>query len=300
MAIDFSSFSRDQNTALSQFKDQFGRAPTSSEIGSWQALGASSSGASAAAASPAAATTARVTTNLDMSVDPIKPYEPLDLSGVTYTPATPDTAKADESLDEMSKMVAGLREKNADWLAGRVSGDTADQLRAQSGLSARAGGTATGSQAARNLQARDFGLTSMQIQQQGIQQEGAITQLQQGVASMRENRTQFMANLREQQSQFKTQLEQSKAQLTEQSRQFGANLSDQMYRTQLAHKELMLKQEAFNADQNMKLVDLIATSTLTMMGQQMQAASGDIDYSGNLATFNNLQAQLQRLIGASN
>ena len=53
MAIDLSSFSRDQNTALAQFKDQFGRAPTSSEIGSWQSLGASSS--VAAAASPAAA-----------------------------------------------------------------------------------------------------------------------------------------------------------------------------------------------------------------------------------------------------
>ena len=44
--------------------------------------------------------------------------------------------------------------------------------------------------------------------------------------------------------------EMDKAKVGEASRQFGANLQDQMYRTQLAHKELMLKQEAFNADMN--------------------------------------------------
>ena len=246
---------------------------------------------------------ARVTTDLDMSIPDIPEYEPLDLSGIEYDPASPDLqdlSKADTALGAMEDMIGGLREKNKDWMAGKVSGDTADQLRSQAALSARMGGAGVDSQMSRNLQARDFGLTSMQIQEAGMQRESQLTQLQQGLAGIREQRMQFMTQLREQQSQFGSAFEMDKAKVGEASRQFGANLQDQMYRTQLAHKELMLKQEAFNAEQNMRLVELITQSTLGFLQLQVQAAGQETDFGGGVKTYETLQRQLEGLWSRSN
>jgi hypothetical protein len=245
----------------------------------------------------------RVTTNVDLSVPDIPEYKPMDLTGIEYNPTSPDAAdvkKADDAIAGLGDMIGGLREKNKDWLAGKISGDTADQLRAQSALSARSGGAGAGSQMARNLQARDFGLTSMQIQQQGMQQEGAISQLQQGFAGMREQRMQFMAQMREEQERYRSAFAMDKAKTGEASRQFGANLQDQMYRTQLAQKELLLKQEAFNAEQNFRLVELITNSTTQMMGLQVQAAGNKTDFAGGISTFNTLAGDLQALLARSN
>jgi hypothetical protein len=238
-----------------------------------------------------------------MSIPDIPEYEPLDLSGIKYDPASPDLqdlSKADTALGAMEDMIGGLREKNKDWMAGKVSGDTADQLRSQAALSARMGGAGVDSQMSRNLQARDFGLTSMQIQEAGMQRESQLTQLQQGLAGIREQRMQFMTQLREQQSQFGSAFEMDKAKVGEASRQFGANLQDQMYRTQLAHKELMLKQEAFNADMNFKLLELITTSTLQGLALQVQAAGQETDFSGGTATLQAIQDNIQTMLDRSN
>jgi hypothetical protein len=238
-----------------------------------------------------------------MSIPDIPEYEPLDLSGIEYDPASPDLqdlSKADTALGAMEDMIGGLREKNKDWMAGKVSGDTADQLRSQAALSARMGGAGVDSQMSRNLQARDFGLTSMHIQEAGLQRESQLTQLQQSLAGIREQRMQFMTQLREQQSQFGSAFEMDKAKVGEASRQFGANLQDQMYRTQLAHKELMLKQEAFNAEQNMRLVELISQSTLGFLQLQVQAAGQETDFSGGVKTYETLQKQFEELWSRSN
>lgn len=265
----------------------------------------SSTASAAKEAAPAPATdgNARITTDLDMSIPDIPAYDPLDLSGIKYDPASPDLqdlSKADTALGAMEDMIGGLREKNKDWMAGKVSGDTADQLRSQAALSARMGGAGGDSQLSRNLQARDFGLTSMQIQEAGMQRESQLTQLQQSLAGIREQRMQFMTQLREQQSQFGSAFEMDKAKVGEASRQFGANLQDQMYRTQLAHKELMLKQEAFNAEQNMRLVELISQSTLGFLQLQVQAAGQETDFGGGVKTYETLQNQLEGLWSRSN
>ncbi len=265
--------------------------------------GSSSGGSSSGGSSGGGAGNARVTTNLDMSIPDIPEYEPLDLSGIEYDPASPDLqdlSKADTALGAMEDMIGGLREKNKDWMAGKVSGDTADQLRSQAALSARMGGAGVDSQMSRNLQARDFGLTSMHIQEAGLQRESQLTQLQQSLAGIREQRMQFMTQLREQQSQFGSAFEMDKAKVGEASRQFGANLQDQMYRTQLAHKELMLKQEAFNAEQNMRLVELISQSTLGFLQLQVQAAGQETDFSGGVKTYETLQKQFEELWSRSN
>ena len=272
--------------------------------GSGRSASSSAVARSDSATAPATgAGNARVTTDLDMSIPDIPEYEPLDLSGIKYDPASPDLqdlSKADTALGAMEDMIGGLREKNKDWMAGKVSGDTADQLRSQAALSARMGGAGVDSQMSRNLQARDFGLTSMQIQEAGMQRESQLTQLQQALAGMREQRMQFMTQLREEQERYRGAFEMDKAKVGEASRQFGANLQDQMYRTQLAHKELMLKQEAFNAEQNMRLVELISQSTLGFLQLQVQAAGQETDFGGGVKTYETLQKQLEGLWSRSN
>ena len=218
-------------------------------------------------------------TDVNMGLDEIQAWEPPSIASLENQQA--EFGKADTLFGAAEEMLSGLREKNAAWLKGEVPGDVAEQLREKSALSARMGGTA-GSQAARNLQARDLGLTSMQIQESGMQREAQLSELSKGLGAIREQRAQFMTNLHEQ------------------SKQFGANLADQMTRTQLAHRELILKQEAFNAEQNMRLVELISQSTLGMMQLQVQAAGSDVDFSGGVTTFETLQSQLENLLSRSN
>ena len=297
--FDFSSLPKDENAALAQFRASLGRDPTSAEISAYRKAFSASGSSSGSVSSSAVENPAKITTNLDMSLEPVKPYEPMELPEEGARTSF-DSTSADAAAGALESMISELRDKNKAWMEGRISGDTADQLRSQSALSARAGGIGTTSQAARSLQARDFGLTSMAIQEKGMATEGALAQLQQSAAALRENRYQFLSNLTEQQHQFSEQLITTRAAAGEQSRQFGAGLADQLTRTQLAHKELMLKQEAFNADMNMQLVQLISSVTMAQTGQQLTAAQSNIDDSGITSTFNNLQAQLQRLISSSN
>ncbi len=208
-----------------------------------------------------------MTTDTDLALDPVHPWEAPELAEEF---SKESFEQAGEAFNAFDKTIAGLHETNQSWLKGEISGDVADQLRQQSRLSARMGGVED-SQMARNLQARDFGTTSMQIQQQGMQQEGAIAGLQQASAQMREQRSQFMQ------------------QMLEQSRQFGASLEQDALRTQLAHRELMLKQDAFNAEQNMRIIEMITNATMAQTGQQVQAAIGKVKDSGILGTFNKLQ-----------
>lgn len=222
---------------------------------------------------------ARITTDVNMGLDEIQAWEPPSIASLENQQA--EFGKADTLFGAAEEMLSGLREKNAAWLKGEVPDDVAEQLREKSAQSARMGGIA-GSQAARNLQARDLGLTSMQIQESGMQREAQLSELSKGLGAIREQRAQFMTNLHEQ------------------SKQFGANLADQMTRTQLAHRELILKQEAFNAEQNMRLVELITQSTLGMMQLQVQAAGSDVDFSGGVTTFEALQSQLENLLSRSN
>ena len=219
-------------------------------------------------------TASAITSQVDMALDPIPEWE---VPEIAATESRPAFDAASNALDATQEMISGLRQKNESWLKGEIGGDVADQLRSQAALGARAGGVGTGSQMSRNLQARDFGTTSQQIQQQGMATEAALTGAQASMSQIREQRSQFMQ------------------QSLEQSRQFGASNALDQTRTQLMHKELMLKQEAFNAEQNMRLVEMINALTMGQAGLQVQAAMGDVDDSGITKAFNNLQSQLQRL-----
>ena len=138
-------FSGNQDEDLRAFVAQMGRQPNASEVAAYRDRfgGGSSSSGSGSAASAGAGSGAQVTTNVDLSVPDVPAYEPMDLAGIEYDPTSPDAAdveRADSAIAGLGDMIAGLREKNRDWLAGRISGDAADQLRSQSALSARSGG----------------------------------------------------------------------------------------------------------------------------------------------------------------
>lgn len=252
---------------------------SSSSLGSDSSSSSSGSASSVADGSGASGAKAVVTTATDMSLDPIGEWKTPEIASLENQKK--EFAAADKLFGSAEEMLSGLREKNKDWLAGKISADVAEGLRSKSALAARSGGAA-GSQASRNLQARDFGVTSMQLQESGMQREAQLAELSKGLGSIREQRAQYFANLQET------------------SKQFGANLVDQMTRTQLAHKELMFKQDAFNAEQNARIVELISESTLGMMQLQVSAASADVDFGGNLSTWEKLQSQLSGLLSRSN
>ena len=274
------SLSSSESAALREFVAANGRQPTASEISAWRASQRGSSSGSSAAPASAAASGARITTNTDLSLDAVTPWETPEIASLENQKK--EYAASDSLLGSAESILEDLRKRNESWLKGEISADVAEGLRSNAALAARSGG-AVGSQASRNLQARDFGTTSMQIQESGMQRAAQLSELQKGLAAVREQRAQFLTSLQEN------------------SRQFGANLADQMTRTQLAHRELILKQDAFNAEQNARIVELIAQSSLGAMQLQVQAATGGVeDDSGITASFNQLQQQLQNLLARSN
>ena len=272
--------SSSESAALREFVAANGRQPTASEISAWRAAngGSPGSGGSSGSAS-SAASNARITTATDLSLPEGLDWSPPEIASLENQRA--QFAESDRLLGDSESILKDLAAKNESWMRGEVPADVQERLRENAALSARAGGL-SGSQAARNLQARDLGLTSMQIQESGMQRAAGISELQKGLAGIREQRAQYLASLQEN------------------SRQFGANLADQVMRTQLAHRELMLKQDAFNADQNMRLVELISQSTLGFMQLQTSAAQNDVDFSGGVTTFDTLQRQLENLLSRSN
>ena len=273
--------SSSESAALREFVAANGRQPTASEISAWRAAngGSPGSGGSSGSAS-SAASNARITTDTDLSLPEGLDWSPPEIASLENQRA--QFAESDRLLGDSESILKDLAAKNESWMRGEVPTDVQERLREDAAQSARASGL-SGSQAARNLEARDLGLTSMQIQESGMQRAAQLSELQKGLAGIREQRAQYLTSLQEN------------------SRQFGASLADQVMRTQLAHRELMLKQDAFNAEQNMRLVELITQSSLGAMQLQVQAATGGVtDDSGITASFNQLQQQLQNLLARSN
>ena len=271
--------SSSESAALREFVAANGRQPTASEISAWRAAHGGSSSGSGSSSSSASSSGAKITTATDLTLPEGLEWNPPEIASLENQRA--QFAESDRLLGDSESILKDLAAKNESWMRGEVPADVQERLRENAALSARAGGL-SGSQAARNLQARDLGLTSMQIQESGMQRAAGISELQKGLAGIREQRAQYLASLQEN------------------SRQFGANLADQVMRTQLAHRELMLKQDAFNAAQNLKLVELITQSSLGFMQLQVSAANNDIDFGGSVSTFEALQAKMDALFARSN
>lgn len=272
------------------------------------------------------------------SPDIASAYSALDIQD---TGPTADQQAAKEATDVFSQDIQKLRDVNAAYLRGEISGDVAEQVRAQAAETALAGGVGTQSGAARSLQARDFGLTSMQIQQQGMAQQTQIGELQSGLSSILENRSQFgqqiemdRMRLEEQSRQFSasygldaaqtklayaTASEQSRqfgaqygldaaqtslayATATEQSNQFSATLALDAIQTQIARSDLLLRQDMFNKEQNLKMIGLITDLASQQASLQVTAAMGDkkFDMGPVNKIFDDLMSGIRNTMGMSN
>lgn len=213
-------------------------------------------------------------------------YEALDIQD---TGPSEEAQAAEAATTQFSGDIQKLREVNESYLRGEISGDVAAQLRRGSAEAALAGGLGTESAAARSLQARDFGMTSMQIQQQGMQQQTQIAELQSNLSSMLEQRSQFNQSieldkkrLEEQSRQFSSQygldvanVNLSYATASEQSRQFAGTFALDAMRTQIARSDLLLKQDMFNKEQNIRMIEFITNMADRQATLQVTAAMGD-------------------------
>jgi len=228
----------------------------------------------------------KTTTNVDLSLATIKPW---DLPEVAPVDAEGAKAGADAATGALSDMLLSLRTANKDRLEGKISGDVADQIRINSSETAMASGINPSSPAARSLQARDFGLTSMDIKERGIATETQLAGLQQNIAALREERYKFTESLSDSRKAFR-----------EQSRQFGASLEQDSLRTQLASRELVLKQAQFNAESNLKVLGLVSDLVGQQMSLQMQASMADISDSKVTQAFDSMITNVTNILKRSN
>jgi hypothetical protein len=232
-----------------------------------------------------------ITSNVDLALEPVEPWTTPEVEEISPEDISASGEAATSSLAGLEQTAAQLKAINEPYLKGQISDDVASQLRAQSAETALAGGIGTDSAAARSLQARDFGLTSMQIQQQGIQTATAVASIQEVSSKMREDRYRFMETLSDERKKF-----------VEQSRQFGATLAQDAQRTQIAFRELLLKQDMFNKEQNLRSIEMMANLGAQQAAMQVQAATSGTKFNmGPVNTiFNNLISSINSTLKRSN
>lgn len=207
-----------------------------------------------------------ITSDIDLSLENVEAWEAPEIE-IDDGAISEESLRADKALGGIEDSISQLQAANQSRLRGEISGDVAEQLRAQSAETAMAGGISTDSPAARSLQARDFGLTSLQIQDAGIQTQKDIAGLQTNLAKLSEARYQFQESMAQKQKEFR-----------EQSRQFGASLEQDALRTQIASQELRARQNMFNKEQNLKLYDMMAELATQQAAMQVSAATSDQDF----------------------
>lgn len=188
------------------------------------------------------------------------------LSPTDIPQADREAAEYRASMDVFSQEIQKLRDVNAAYLRGEISGDVAEQVRAQSAERALAGGIGTDSGAARSLQARDFGLTSMQLQEAGMARQVQVAELQSDYSKILQNQQQFTQdyNLRaaailDQSRQFASAQSVNEAnyllnvqQSTEDSRKFAATYGLDLDRTSLLFAEFEDKSRQAFEDFNLR------------------------------------------------
>lgn len=229
---------------------------------------------------------ATVVADTDLTLSPIKPWEVAD---TPVASPEPYKAKSDSSLDALSSMVSEMKTANESRMKGQISGDVADQIRINAAEVSGASGIGVDSPAARALTARDLGLTSMDIQERGLATAGQIAGIQSEIVKLSENRYQFTEQLAQSQRAFR-----------EQSRQFGATLEQDAIRIQLAYKELVMRQEMFNAEQNLRLVSLVSQLVTSQAQLQVQAASAEVGDEAITAAFDDMILNIGALLKKSN
>lgn len=226
-----------------------------------------------------------IASDIDLSLEEVEAWEAPEIE-IDEGAISEESLRVDKALGGMEESISQLQEINQSRLRGEIPGDVAEQLRAQSAETALAGGISTESPAARSLQARDFGLTSMQIQEAGVQTQKDIASLQSNLAQLSESRYQFQENMAQKQREFR-----------EQSRQFGASLEQDALRTQIASQELRVRQNMFNKEQNLKLYQTMSDLATQQAGMQVTAATSGKNF--DMAPVNTIFNDMIKVIDAA-
>ena len=269
MAIDYSAFSSNQSEAMKQFKAQYGRSPTSSEIEGWTAYNAPKTSASSTAA-------------LSTSSDGIqqgfggrKQWDVLSESGlydVKNVSKLDDATKAlvDENYAKTNAQLSGMKESidrlsaaNASMLKGEIPADVSAAVRRAASESSISGGVF--GTAARNLSARDLGKTSYDIRQQGVANETGLNEARANLATAHENIRQYSltraATLRE--------------------------LEIKASQSNMTAVDLERQRIATNISANVDILANIASLVQAQQATAVQASSAGIDPSGLMSSFDN-------------
>ena len=276
------SFSSDQATALRQFRSQFGRNPSASEVSSWQASrGGGAPGPAAPAAAPAGQPgSANVQRGFGgrpmwdvVSEVGLGPADFESVDGLQRTPladvgrpgseVAPRLASLEESIDKLSAA-------NASMLKGEIPADVSASVRRAASESAISGGIF--GEAARGLSARDLGKTSLDIKQQGIANEGAIAEAKSGLAQSYESIRQFNLTRNTALAQLSIQSRQANLQAVEQER----------------------ARIATNIEANVNILNQIAQMAIQQQSIAASAASNDVDPTNIIASLDNMIAQFTR------
>lgn len=210
--------------------------------------------------------------------DPIStlPYrDPADLGLPNLTENLQSSMSAtDNVLNSLDEAITAMDKANSARLQGQIPDDVVQQVRMASAESASSRGLGVDSPAARNLVARDLGLTSLDIQQQGLATQAQVGQLRQNQADLNRLREGFFA-----QHQLSVQTAREEAR-----------------RTDLNREELELRRKITNVESNLNLIKMIGDLTIQRADVQYRMAASDIDSSNVAADYNNLIGQLDRLL----
>ena len=281
MAIDYSAFSSDPGKAAKQFRQQYGRDPTASEISGWQAANKKPSGSSGSAMDSAAS---GGQSNVQAGFGGMKQWEAVEKYGLGPTDVTSlpgmdaiafdDAGVPDEivgqKLQSMSDTIDRLSEANASMLRGEIPADVSASVRRAAGEASIAGGIFGG--ASRALSARDLGRTSMDIKQQGIQNEQGLLEARSTLASAYESIRQY--NLTR------------NATLAELSIKARANNLDAI--------NLERQRIATNIEANVNILQAIAQMAVAQQNIAATAAANDVDPANIIASLDNMIAQFNR------
>lgn len=181
----------------------------------------------------------------------------------------------DDAVANVGKSADKIASVNDAFMRGELAGDVTAEIRRNSAEKALSSGSAVDAQMSRNLRARDLGLASTQLQQQGIQNQGAIAELHRTVAGLAESRREFVESYNANVAQF----------------------LDNVRKTDLTGIALEQERLQFNSRQNLGLIQLIASSYEARGRIQASLASADIDTSGVSEDFDNLIEQMDKLLG---
>ena len=280
-AIDYSAFSANESEALSQFRRQYNRAPTAEEVAAYR-------GQLPSAAAPAAAAGAASSNYVDafggdslweslqahsLSSTSYKDMG-LSASGDKDSPLNDSLLSgATGALTSMKGSLAKMSSANESMLKGEIPADVSASVRRAASENSIMRGV--GGQAGRALSARDLGLSSMDIKQKGIENEGKLAEMRRGMADsydkMRTWSKTYDAGLRE--LEIKARAENT---------------------TAISHE---LDRAKFNAQRNVDLVKILGDLVSNQQSVAGTLAGNDIDPAGSMASFQQYIDSIIQMMG---